>query len=130
MRLTLLCQNSSTNTREVDYIVVNNGDDQFAILSNHLPLITAIVNMGYLKLVTNSENEYVVIDEAIMRFVDNELKVYAVNVVFHNDLKKAYEMFYQKLKTSENKLKQDNIEYQELELELRQSIMRAGVGRL
>ena len=82
---------------EVDYVVVSSKEGEFAILENHVNLITT-VKEGTIKLVRDKDIVFIAINEAAIIFNNNELKVAALEAFVGKTKQRAKELLIEQRK--------------------------------
>lgn len=129
INITLSTPNGELLKKEIDYVVIKNDDGQFAILKNHIPVITTIT-AGYVKLVTGSLNEYAVLFNGLLEFSNNNVVVIAQEA----ELGDNYEVALEKLELVREKRKEENrkrmVSFIESEKELKKQVKTAKAGQL
>ncbi len=77
MKIIVSTHQGNLYNEEVDYIVVHDSvSGEFGIMNNHIPVV-AVIDEGYLKLVRDKDELYVVIINGILEFHDNIVTVLA-----------------------------------------------------
>ncbi|CCV64809.1 F-type H+-transporting ATPase epsilon chain [Alteracholeplasma palmae J233] len=114
---------------EVKYVVVSNHDGETAILQKHVPIILT-VDKGFVKLVSEDSVSYLVLENGVVTFKNNELNVLALEAQIGPTYEKAKSAFDKAKKANLEEEKKDNIDMSKLEMELRESIIKSGAGRL
>ena len=75
MRIIVSTHQGNLYNEEVDYIVVHsNTDGDFGIMENHVPVI-AVMEEGYIKLVRDKIELFIVVVSGILEFHDNEATI-------------------------------------------------------
>ena len=75
MKIVVSSHQGNLYNEEVDYVVVHSDSDgEFAIMQNHIPVVS-VIDEGYVKLVKDKDEFYVVIVNGILEYHDNEVTV-------------------------------------------------------
>ncbi len=114
---------------EVQYIVVKNTDGEFAILNNHIPIVS-VIKEGYIKLVDEKQTLYVVIINGILEFKNNEANILAQEAQVGEDYDKAKKYLEQIIKDRLNDNRKKNIDYTKTENDLKKNIHASKAGNL
>ncbi len=124
----VLTQQGNAFTDEIDYVVVRNEDGELAILNNHTPIILQI-REGYVKFVSK-EDKYLVIEQGVLEFKDNELNILALEAQIGDTLETAKSTFDRAKREKLEITKKENIDYSKQERELRENIIKGKAGHL
>lgn len=124
----VLTQQGNSYTDEINYVVVRNEDGELAILNNHTPIILQI-REGYVKFVSKEER-YLVIEQGVLEFKDNELNILALDAQMGDTLEEAKKTFDQMKREKLEITKKENIDYSKQERELRENIIKGKAGHL
>ena len=114
---------------EVDYVVVHNSDGEFAILKEHIPVI-AVLDVGYIKLVQNSEEHYVAITNGILEFHDNVASVLAQEAHMGKSKEEAKTQLEEYRKELLNQNRKEQVDFTQKEKELREHLRNSKAGQL
>ena len=129
MRFKVTSYSGTLYQDEIDYVVVKNHDGETAILERHVPIILT-VDEGYIKLVSGSNESFLIVEKGVVVFKNNELNVLALSAMMAKTYQKALSAFMAAKKQNLEIEKQDNMDMSKLERELRENIMKSGAGRL
>lgn len=61
---------------ELDYIVVRTTDDEFAIMKNHIPLVS-VISDGYVKMVREEDIFFLALTNGILEYKNNVITIIA-----------------------------------------------------
>lgn len=114
---------------EIKFAVVKNSEGETGILSNHIPIILTITD-GFIKLVNDDSTSYLIVEKGFVSFKDNELNVIALDVQIGCTYEQARNAFYENKRANLQLDKKDNVDFSQLERELRENIMRSKAGHL
>ena len=114
---------------EVDYVVVRNDEGEFAILENHIPVIS-IINEGYVKLVKGQDAFYVVIISGILEFSDNNVNVLAQEAHIGRDSQSARDHLEEFRKERLEQNRKEQVDLTQKEKELREHLKTSKAGHL
>ena len=114
---------------EVDYVVVHNSDGEFAILKEHVPVI-AVLDVGYIKLVQNTEEHYVAITNGILEFHDNIASVLAQEAHMGKSKEEAKTQLEDFRKELLNQNRKEQVDFTQKEKELREHLRNSKAGQL
>lgn len=129
MKFDVLTPYGSIYKDEADYAVIYNDDGQTAILKNHMPIVINIVT-GYVKLINQDIQIFIYLENAIIEFKQNNLKILAMEAQMGLTLEKAYQTFLDEKHRKEQLTKKENIDYTQQEHELRENIAKSRAGML
>jgi len=125
----VLTQLGKTNQDEIEYAVIHGEDGELAILDHHVPIILHVFN-GYIKLVKEKEEVFLVVEQAVIEFKDNILSIMALEAQLGKTLKNAQDAF-QKMKNEKMQLvKKENVDFSKLERELKENIKKSKAGHV
>lgn len=129
MKIIVSTHQGNLYNEEVDYVVVRNDDGEFAILNNHIPVV-CVINEGYVKMVRESEEFYVVIVSGILEFHNNEVSVLAqeAHIGVDKESAKAHLLDIRAERLDRNR--QETVDFTKKEKELREHLKNAGAGKL
>ncbi|MBD5390481.1 F0F1 ATP synthase subunit epsilon [bacterium] len=114
---------------EVDYVVVHNSDGEFAILKEHIPVI-AVMDEGYIKLVTNGEEHFVAITNGILEFHDNVASCLAQEAHMGTSKEEAKSQLEEFRKERLNQNRKQQVDFTQKEKELREHLRNSKAGQL
>lgn len=124
-----LTQQGKTYTDEIEYVVIHNEDGELAILKDHTPIILQ-VREGYIKLVSDKTERYIVIEQGVIEFKNNELSILSLEAQMGDTLEKARSTFDLMKKEKLNLTKKENVDFSKLERELKENITKGKAGQL
>ncbi|MBN2300033.1 MAG: F0F1 ATP synthase subunit epsilon [Acholeplasmataceae bacterium] len=124
-----LTQQGKTYTDEIEYVVIHNEDGELAILKDHTPIILQ-VREGYIKLVSDKTERYIVIEQGVIEFKNNELSILSLEAQMGDTLEKARSTFDLMKKEKLNLAKKENVDFSKLERELKENITKGKAGQL
>ncbi len=114
---------------EVDYVVCNADNGEFAIMKNHIPTI-AVIKDGYIKLVLNKQNVFVAINNGVLEFSNNKVNVIAQIAAVGNDLAGVKANLQKIIKETLESNRQDSVDFTEKERDLVRNIRDSKAGSL
>ena len=115
---------------EVDYVVVHSDTDgEYAVLKDHVPVVS-VMDTGYVKLVKDKDEFYVVIQSGIFEFNDNEAVVLVQEAIIGRTLEAAKENLSNIRKERLERNRQESTDFTQMEKELRENIKKTGAGQL
>ena len=113
----------------VDYLVVKNDDGEFAILKDHIAVITSI-EAGYVKLVTEGQNQFFVLVNGLLEFNKNVCNVIAQEATIGDDYDHAVEHLAEVRRKRAEENRRKNVTFVEAEQELKKQVKSAKAGNL
>ena len=125
----VLTQLGKTYTDEIEYTIVRNEDGDTGILNNHIPIILHI-GKGYLKFVKDRSESFLVVEQAVVEFKNNELNILALEAQMGATLDKAMHAFDMMKKERLELTKKENIDFSKQERELKENITKSKAGQL
>ncbi len=123
----VLTQQGKTYSDEIDYVILRNEDGELAILKDHIPIILQIKE-GYLRFVSGKHDSYLVVEQGVVEFKQNELSILALEAQMGATLDKAKAAFNQMKKDKMELAKRENIDFSKQEKELRENIIKSKAG--
>lgn len=130
MRIIVSTHQGNLYNEEVDYVVVHSTTDgEYAIMSDHIPVIS-VMEEGYIKFVRGNEEYYVVLVSGILEFHDNTVVVLVqeAHIGQNKDSAKAHLEQIRKERMELNK--KEAVDFTQKEKELHENIKKAGAGSL
>jgi len=114
-----------------DYVVIQTKENEYAILANHVPLISTIKE-GYIKLVDKKNNfeVYVAVNEGALIFNQNTLSVGAEEAFVGNTKQRAKELLLENRHSRLEHNRTINTELEIAERKLKENIKEAKAGNL
>lgn len=129
MKFIVLTQVGKTYTDEVDYVILRNEDGEMGILNNHIPIIVQM-REGFIKFVQGKNESFLVVEQGVIEFKDNELTILALEAQMGQTLDKAKAAFNLMKKEKMEFAKKENIDFSKQERELRENIMKSKAGQV
>ena len=115
---------------EVDYVVVHSdADGEYAVLKDHVPVIS-VMDTGYVKLVKDKDEFYVVIQSGIFEFKDNLAQVLVQEAIVGRTADAARENLAKIRKERLERNRKESTDFTQMEKELRENIKKSGAGQL
>lgn len=125
----VLTQEGKTFTDNFEFALIKNQDGELAILKDHIPIILHI-NDGYVRFSQAKEDLFVVMEQAVLEFKQNELTVLALEAQLGPTLERAKHAFDQMKKDKLEETKKENVDFSKLEHELRENIKKGKASEL
>jgi F-type H+-transporting ATPase subunit epsilon len=125
----VLTQQGKTYTDQADFVVIRNEDGEIGILDNHIPIIIQIQE-GYLKFEKDKDVSFMVVEQGIIEFKNNELNVLALEAQMGQTYEKAKLAFDKMKKENLELTKRENIDFSKQERELKENITKSKAGQL
>lgn len=125
----VMTQLGQSHQDEIEYAVVHGEDGELAILDHHIPIILHVYH-GYLKFVQKKESLFLVVEQAVIEFKDNELSIMALEAQIGKTLEKAQEAFDQMKNEKMQRVKKENVDFSKLERELKENIKKSKAGHV
>ncbi|MCF7930243.1 MAG: F0F1 ATP synthase subunit epsilon [Acholeplasmataceae bacterium] len=129
MIFNVLTQQGISYKDEINYVLIHNEDGELAILDNHIPIILQI-KTGYLKLVRDKNENFLVVEQGVIEFKDNVLSILALEAQMGATLEKARHAFDMMKKEKLQMTKKENIDFSKQERELKENITRSKAGQI
>lgn len=115
---------------EIDYVVVHSDTDgEYAVMSDHLPVMS-VMDTGYVKLVRGNDEFFVVLQSAIFEFKDNLAQVLVQEAMIGRSAESAKEHLLEARRERMDKNRQESTDFTQMEKELRENIKKSGAGSL
>lgn len=129
MIFNVLTQQGKSYSDEATYVLIHNEDGELAILDNHIPIILQI-KTGYLKFVRDKNESYLVVEQGIIEFKDNELVILALEAQMGATYEQAKHAFDMMKKEKLEMTKRENIDFSKQERELKENITKSKAGQI
>ncbi len=130
MKIIISTHQGNLYNEEVDYVVVHsNQDGEFAIMENHVPVVT-VMEEGYIKLVRDTNEFYVVIVSGILEFHNNAVTVLVQEAQIGQDSQSAKAHLEEIRKERLERNRQEVTDFTQKEKELRDHLKKANAGSL
>ncbi len=114
----------------VDYIVVHSTKDgEYGIMENHVPVVS-IIEEGYVKLVRDNNEFYVVIFSGILEFHDNLATVLVQEAHIGENVEEAKKYLLEARNERLEKNRQEGTDFTQMEKELQANIKKSRGGHL
>ncbi len=130
MRIICSTHQGNVYNDELDYVVVHNDQEgEFAVMENHVPVVS-VMDTGYLKLVRDKDEFYVVITSGIFEFHDNVATMLCqeAQIGRSKESAKSHLEAVRNERLAQNKA--INVESTKKEQELYENIKNSGAGKL
>ncbi|MBE0701160.1 MAG: ATP synthase F1 subunit epsilon [Acholeplasmataceae bacterium] len=125
----VLTQRGRSYQDEIEYVTIKNREGELGILKDHIPIIVHITE-GYLKFVQDKSESFLVVEQAVVEFKENELTVLALEAQIGATYDKAKKAFDQAKKEKLEMTKRENIDFSKQERELKENIGKSKAGQL
>jgi len=125
----VLTQQGKTYTDEIEYVIIKSEDGEVGILSNHIPIIVKIQN-GYLKLVKDKNESFLVVEQGVVEFNDNVLTILVLEAQIGATLEKAQAAFDNMKKEKMELTKKESVDFFKLEKDLKDNISKSKAGQI
>lgn len=113
----------------VDYIVVKNQDGEFAIMEDHVSIVS-VIEEGYVKLVLGNNQAFVALFNGFLEFHKNQVMVLAQEAHIGNTAESAKNhieaLRNQRLESN----RKETADFTQMERELRENLRNAKAGSL
>lgn len=130
MRIIVSTHQGNLYNEEVDYIVVHsNTDGDFGIMENHVPVI-AVMEEGYIKLVRDKIELFIVVVSGILEFHDNEATILVQEAHIGRNIESAKQHLDEIRKEKLERNRKEISDFTQKEKELRDHLKRASAGKL
>lgn len=129
MKLIVSTHQGIVYDEEVEYIVVHNQDGEFAILKEHIPVV-AVMEEGYVKLVKDSKEYFVVLTNGILEFHNNVASVLAQEAHLGENKEMAKQHLEEFRKERLNQNRKEQVDLTQKEKELREHLRNSKAGQL
>ncbi len=130
MKISVVTPHGELYNEDVDYVVVTSEmNGEFAIMKDHIPIISSI-DTGYIKMVTGETEIFTVVINGIVEHQNNIVNVIAQEAQIgmdKNDAMKSLTDIRQK-RIEENKRR--SVDFFQAEQELKKGIKKAKAGEL
>lgn len=130
MRIIVSTHQGTLYDDTVDYVVVHSTKDgEYGIMENHVPVVS-IIEEGYVKLVRDKNEFYVVIFSGILEFHNNIVTVLVQEAHIGENVEAAKKYLLEARAERLEKNRQEGTDFTQKEKELRESIARSKAGQL
>lgn len=115
---------------DVDYVVVHSDTDgEYACLKDHVPVIS-VMDTGYIKLVKDKDEFYVVIQSGIFEFKDNLAQVLVQEAMIGKTYESAKSHLLAIRQERLERNRKESTDFTKMEQELRENIKTTKAGSL
>ncbi|HBY65046.1 MAG TPA: ATP synthase F1 subunit epsilon [Acholeplasmataceae bacterium] len=125
----VLTQQGKTYSDEIEYVIIKSEDGEVGILSDHIPIIVKI-QKGYIKLVQDKNESFLVVEQGVIEFKDNILTILALEAQIGSTLEKAQAAFDNMKKEKMELTKKENVDFFNLEKDLKENITKSKAGQI
>ncbi|MDI6453484.1 ATP synthase F1 subunit epsilon [Peloplasma aerotolerans] len=125
----VLTQQGKTYSDEIEFVIIKNEDGEIGILENHVPIIIQIKE-GHLRFTHGKNESYLVVEQGIIEFKNNELTILALEAQMGATLEKARHAFDLMKKEKLELTKKENIDFSKQERDLKENITKSKAGQL
>lgn len=130
MKISVVTPQGELYNETIDYVVVTSKmNGEFAIMNNHIPIISTI-DTGYVKIVKGEKELYTVVINGVVEFQNNQVNVIAQEA--HIGMNKISAMDHlntvREERIKENKRR--NVDFALAEKELKKSVKDSHAGNL
>lgn len=130
MRVVVSTHQGNLYDDQVDYVVVHSvKDGEYAVMENHVPVIS-VIDEGYIKLVLDKNEFYVVIVSGVFEFNNNFATILCQEAHIGRSAKSAKEHLDSVRKDRLEQNKRETVDFTQKEKELREHIRNSGAGKL
>lgn len=129
MMFKVLTQQGRTITDEIDFAIITSQDGEVGILDNHIPIVISVKH-GHVKLEREKQVTYVVLEQALVEFRENVLSILALEAQIGQTLEQARHAFEMMKKEKLEVTKKENVDFFQLEKELKENIKKSKAGQL
>lgn len=129
MKLEVIGQQGIKYQETIEYAVILKKEGEFAILDNHIQTLTTLHN-EFIKLVQKDLVFYLYIQSGAVVYKDQLLRVFAMSAELAKSKEDAIKLVERIEKEASEKAKKQNIDYSQLEKELREQITKAKAGHI
>ncbi|MCD6482591.1 MAG: ATP synthase F1 subunit epsilon [Candidatus Izimaplasma sp.] len=130
MKISVVTPLGELYNKEVDYVVITSEmNGEFAIMKNHIPIISSI-DTGYIKMVTGEEEIFTVVINGIVEHQNNIVNVIAQEAQIGMDKKSAMEHLNNVRKQRIEENKKRSVDFFQAEQELKKGVKKAKAGQL
>ena len=129
MKIIVSTHQGNLYNEDIDYCVVHNDDGEFAIMKDHIPVIS-VIDEGYVKIVRDENEYYVVIISGILEFHNNAVSVLAQEAHIGRDKDSAKQHLEEVRKERLEKNRKEQVDFTKKEKELRDNLRTTNAGQL
>jgi F-type H+-transporting ATPase subunit epsilon len=129
MKFIVLTQVGKTYTDEVDYVIIRNEEGELGILNDHIPIVVQMKE-GFIKFVQGKNESFLVVEQGVVEFKNNELTILALEAQMGQTFEKAKSAFNLMKKEKMELAKKENVDFSKQERELRENITKSKAGQV
>lgn len=129
MKIVVSTHQGKLYDEEIDYVVVHTREGEFAILKDHIPVIS-VINEGYVKMVNSEVDVFIVIYKGLLEFHNNVVNVLAQEAHAGRDLKEAYSTMEHLREERRESNRKETTDFTKMEKDLRDNLKKANAGDL
>ena len=130
MRIIVSTHQGNLYNDEVDYVVIHSvKDGEYACMKDHVPVIS-VMDEGYIKLVKEKNEFFVVISQGIFEFQDNVATMLCQEAYIGRTAESAKQHLEELRKERLEQNKKEAVDFTQKEKELRDNIRKTGAGKL
>ncbi len=130
MRIVVSTHQGNLYNEEVDYVVVHSDSDgEYAVMKDHVPVIS-VMDSGYIKLVKDKEELYVVVVSGIFEYHDDFATILVQEAHIGRSAESAKTHLEEIRKERLEKNRQESSDFTQKEQELRENLKKAKAGSL
>lgn len=130
MKISVVTPHGELYNENIDYVVVSSKmNGEFAILKDHIPIISSI-DVGYVKMVQGEKELYTVVINGVVEHSDNIINVIAqeAHVGLSKDSALDHLNTVREERIAENKRR--NVDFAKAERELKKNVKDAKAGQM
>lgn len=130
MRISVVTPHGELYNEDIDYVVVSSKmNGEFAIMKDHIPIISSI-DTGYVKMVRGEKSLFTVVINGVVEHSNNIINVIAqeAHVGLSEDSAMDHINTVREERLAENKRR--NVDFAKAERELKQNIKKAKAGKI
>ncbi|OED59312.1 F0F1 ATP synthase subunit epsilon [Acholeplasma laidlawii] len=129
MKLEVIGQQGIKYQETIDYAVILKKEGEFAILDKHVQTLTTVHN-EFIKLVQNDLVFYLYVQSGAVVYKNRLLRIFAMSAELARSKEDAVKLVTRIEKEASEKAKKQNVDYSQLEKELREQITKAKAGHI
>ncbi|MDX9692464.1 MAG: hypothetical protein RBT45_08405, partial [Acholeplasmataceae bacterium] len=104
-------------------------DGELGILNDHIPIVVQMKE-GFIKFVQGKNESFLVVEQGVVEFKNNELNILALEAQMGQTLEKAKAAFNLMKKEKMELAKKENVDFSKQERELRENITKSKAGQV
>ncbi len=116
-------------TQEIDFFLVRSSLGEYAILEDHIPIVSA-VDKGYVKIRTDGKETFIAMIGGLVEQADNLITVVAQEAAVAETLDHANELLAEMHRRAEEENRRMQKEFTISEVDLQKNIKKAKAGEL